>query len=142
MSITPKLAPATEVFVLSTLSAVFSCVTLVIGLAFGSTPNLVFSGGLFAVFLVSIPFVIRMANANKNMTAEASQKIVADLEREYGIKILPSEKLFVYNDKIELTDRDVLATDAYGKSVLVTLRADSSNDKVVPFVTRTAVQVA
>lgn len=142
MSILPKLAPATELLIISFLSFVFSIVTLAMGLSLDSTLNVMLSGGLFAVFLVSIPFVIRMRNVNKNRITEASQKIAAALDIDYGIKISPSENLFDYENTLKITEKEILGTDANGEAVLVTLRSDSENNKVVPFITTNAVKIS
>lgn len=141
-SIFPKMTASDVLMMVSLFSAASCLLPLALGTLFNDAFLLVSGIILLVTCLVSIPFAVRLTAINSNRLKEASNKLIHNLELEYGITISPSEELFYYDTTVQITDRDILATDSNGESVLVALRADPTGSKVVPFIIRNAVKVS
>lgn len=141
-SIFPKMTNADVLMMVSVFSAATCLLPLALGMLFNDAFLTVSGIILLVTCLVSIPFTVRLTVINSNRLKEASNKVIHNLELEYGITISPSEELFNYDTTVQITDRDILATDSNGESVLVALRTDDTGSKVVPFIIRNAVKIS
>lgn len=136
-SVFPKMANADVLLIITTFSLMTSLVPLMSGILLNSVLLIVVAVILLVIATASFPFAIRRLSINSIRLADASKKVVHNLELEYGIKLSPSENVFIYDNVVRLTESDILGTDSNRKQVLVTLRTDATRSKVVPFVTRT-----